>query len=304
MRPEFVYKYIEALRDTGIKYAELDYRTLLAAPELPKDMGYIFRLTSPGFIRLTDVFDFSYISMTANALSRKIKTDVPVMVELPFTTHIPDECFQRINENLVGTVGSYRMKGSLPLMTKEQVSSLSMGFKRFVNAPVDICSLNGFKTAVDTAVKFTFANIDSITLCIGAKDDYASFEDYLFTLMTVYQALPKELDLASLCRAVIYHKLIFGNIHDEDSLTRIMNVLNTDISFLTNVDSGEHVSPHVSVRNNRRLQKTFESVLEKMADKEEIPEDFMEEITDALRKFDTNFYNDEILGGYTKGLLN
>ena len=68
--------------------------------------------------------------------------------------------------------------------------------------------MNGKKTAVDCAVRFAFANADSLTLSMGSNGRFASFEDFVFTLMSVYDTIPSELNAGAMCRASIYNKYI------------------------------------------------------------------------------------------------
>ena len=52
---EDIYNYIEMLAAAGVKYVELDFRTVMKMRELPRGVGYIFRLVDPMFMRLTEV---------------------------------------------------------------------------------------------------------------------------------------------------------------------------------------------------------------------------------------------------------
>lgn len=66
--PEMISRYIRALAEAGVKYVELDFRTIMKMHELPECVGYIFRLGDPMFAELTQAFDFNYVLVTINDL--------------------------------------------------------------------------------------------------------------------------------------------------------------------------------------------------------------------------------------------
>ena len=42
-KPVHIYKYIEALGEMGVRYVELDFRTVMKMEQLPDNVQYIFR---------------------------------------------------------------------------------------------------------------------------------------------------------------------------------------------------------------------------------------------------------------------
>lgn len=301
--PEYIYKYIQSLAKAGVRYVELDFRTLMKLRELPEGIGYIFRLVDPMFMKLTEVFDFDYILVTFADIHRKIKTSVPIMLELPVIENYSRKILHYAEQTIDGRITAVRIRGSYPLMTSEEVRARVGKLKNEFPVPLDFCPMNDYRTALDSALKFTAANADSVTVTMGVTERYCSLEEYFFTLMSVYETLPDNLKVSPLCSATVFHRYLFRN-RNGDGITRYMDILDHDIHFLQNADTGERVRMRMSLKDTEYLQRTFVSALERMARDEEIPDDIFDDINDAIRHYDTGFYSSELLGRRRKGLLN
>ena len=82
--PELICRYIHALAETGVKYVELDFRTVMKMQELPDCVEYIFRLGDPMFAQLTQAFDFRYVVVTMHDIKDEIDVgNTPVILEIP-----------------------------------------------------------------------------------------------------------------------------------------------------------------------------------------------------------------------------
>lgn len=301
--PEYIYKYIKSLADAGVRYVELDFRTIMKLRDLPKGIGYIFRLVDPMFLNVAELFSFDYILLTFADIRRKIKTASPIMLELPVLKNISRQVLQYAAHEVDGRITAVRMRGSHPLMEHEEAARYVAGLKNEFPVPLDFCPMNDNKTALDSAMKFTMANADSLTMTMGISEKFCSVEEYFFTLMSVYDTLPKELSIAPLCAATVYHDRIFRNSRG-DGITHYMDILDHDIHFLRNADTGERVKMHMSLKDTEYIHKTFVTALEKMAKSEEIPEDIFENINEALRHFNTDIYSPELINRKRRGLLN
>lgn len=299
--PNHIRSYIEAVRDAGIKYIELDFRTVMKMQELPDGIKYIFRVTDPTFAYLADAFDFDYMLVTLSDLRRPVNTSVPVIAEVPGMGVSPG-LINMITEQTGGKLAMIRLRGHYPMMTQIQALQYINGLRALVTVPVDICPMNNRRTALDTAIKFSLIGADSISMTIGTSRNYVSFEEFLFTLMSVYDTIPKEFDMSSVCRAALLHNIIFRN--SEDSIPRIMRLLDRDISGLINVDTGERVKLHVALRDTQYLHRTFVSALERLAQEESIPPDILQDMTDAIRHYNVGLFSDKIIQPEKKGLLN
>lgn len=301
--PDLIFNYIRALKDTGVKYVELDFRTLMKLRRLPDGIGYIFRMVDPMFMQLADFFDFKYIVITYNDLKKKIKTNIPIMFEAPYAEgsvgRLPDLVRSRID----GEIGAFRVRSGFeydkPGGVFDVYREISQGLRPF---PIDICPLNTYRTSLDTALKFTAASVDSLTLTAGLPTKYCSLEEYLFALMTVFDSLPPELDIQSLGRVSVYRSRIFQT--GEQALPKLLDTLDRDIRCLKNVDTGDVVTMRVSLRDTEYLNHMFMSALEKMADEQDIPDDLFKDLTQAIKHFDRGVFNDELLRRKRTGLLN
>ena len=301
--PDHIYNYIRALSETGVKYIEIDFRTLLKLHRLPEGVNYIFRMVDPMFLRLTEYFDFKYIVLTYGDLAKRIKTDVPVMFEAPYIAGNMGKAVRLAKNRVNGEVAAFRVRSEFELMRPSEVMARYAALRNdLAPLPVDVCPLNTYKTALDTALKLTAANADSLTLTAGLPAKYCSLEEYLFALMTLFDNLPSECDIRSLGRVSVYRSRIFQT--GEQALPKLLNALDYDIRCLVNVDTGERVNMRVSLKDTEYLGHEFVSALEKMAAGEDIPQDVFENIVEAIKQYDGGVFNDEILRKKRGGLLN
>lgn len=298
IQPEIIYRYLEALGSAGVKYAEIDFRTVMKMHELPDGIGYIFRLTNPMFAELTSVFDFDYVSVTLNDLKKSVKLYAPVIMEFPGMTKVPNELLGLAQRQLSSRISMVRLRGSYGMMSFQEAAELVMRAKSAVAVPVDFCPMNARRTAMDTALKCTLANADSVTMGMGLPKNFASFEEYLLEMMSFDSRIPQEFDLQAVCRAAVYHKLIFGE--RRDGITQVMELLDRDIESRVNVDTGERVRARVRHGDFALVRSNYVSALERMAEQQEIPEDFAMEIFDAIKKYDASLYESDL--SYIPGL--
>lgn len=300
-RPEHICSYIKALADAGVKYVELDFHSILKLHELPDGIGYIFRMRDPAFAELMNVFDFSYVVVTLEDIRRRFRLTAPAIMELPSRTRLSHGLVRLINSQLDGHVGMIRLCGDFGLMTMQEAAGFVLGLKNSVTVPVDLCPTNDGRTALDSAVKLSLTGADSVTLCTGNSRRFASFEEYMFTMMSVYSTIPHELNLAAVLRASVYRRLVFEGA--QDCVGEIMRLIDHDINNLINVDTGAQSKLHVALRDSQLLHRYFATALERMAQEEDIPEDILDEITAALAHFDMTLFSPEIRQEGT-GLLN
>ena len=301
--PELIFNYISALKSAGVRYIELDFRTLMKLRRLPEGVEYIFRMVDPMFLSLADIYDFRYVVITYKDLGKRIKTNVPVLFESPYVkgslSVIPD----LVRGSIDGELGALRVRWGFDYETPEKISKiyndLTKGYRPY---PVDICPLNKYKTALDSALKFTAAGADSLTLTAGLPTKYCSLEEYLFALMTVFDSLPSEFDIQSLGRVSVFRSRIFQT--GEQALPKLLETLDCDIRCLKNADTGSAVPMRMSLKDSEYLDHAFVTALEKMADEQDIPDDIFKELTEAIKHFDSGMYNEDLLHRKRTGLLN
>ena len=302
--PEFISRYIRALAEAGVKYVELDFRTIMKMHELPDCVGYIFRLGDPMFAELTQAFDFSYVVVTINDLKDPLHIgNTPVIMEFPALHSLSRQLIRLAQEQVSSQIAMARLRGSFGYMTPESAREFVWRAKSAVTVPVDICPMNGKKTALDTALKVSNAGVDSMTLCMGRSKNYASLEDFVFSLMTVFESQPKELDLSGLCKAAAYHKLVFGR-YSGDCISETMKQLDYDIAHLTNIDTGNRVKMHVSLKDKMMLRHNYVTALRRFAEEEDIPEDIAQDIFDAIDHYDMSLFDQYLVQDEKNKILN
>lgn len=303
-KPEHIYKYIQALAETGVKYVELDFRTVMKMHELPDGIGYIFRLGDPMFRELTSVFDFSYVLVTIQDLKEQLNVgDTRVIMEFPALRGVSRQLLRLAQGQISGPISMIRLRGSYPLMSEEEVGKLVWQAKNAVTVPIDLCPMNAKRAALDLAIKSSKAGVDCLTMCMGRAKNYASVEDYLFSLMTIHDVLPKEFSVSALCRAEVYHRLVFGE-RSTDCITDIMKLIDYDIQNLQNADTGERVKLRVTLKDKMLLKQTYITALRRFAEEEDIPEDIAEDIFDAIAHYDSNCFNPSLLNAPKNKILN
>lgn len=303
---EHISKYIQSLANAGVRYVEIDFRTLMKLRELPEGIGYIFRLVDPMFLGLTELYNFDYVLLTMADVRRLVKTDVPVMLEIPEadgSEGYSGKLLHYASKLVEGEITAVRIRGAHPLMELEDAFDVVRAMKNGFPVPIDLCPTNDYRTALDNAVKFTGAGIDSLTVTMGITEKYCSLEEYLFTLMSMYESLPRELSISPLCAATVYHRCIFRNRRG-DGIIRYMDILDHDIHFLRNVDTNRRVKLRMGLKDTEYLHRTFATALEQMAKDEEIPEELFADLASAIKEYNGDFYNAELLDRKRKGLLN
>lgn len=303
-KPVHIYRYIEALGEMGVRYVELDFRTIMKMQQLPDNVKYIFRLGNPMFTELAQVFDFAYILLTIHDLKEKIKNcGTPIIMEFPALNTLQPQLVRAAQGQIGSEISMVRLRGSFSYMTPADARRYIIAARNAVTMPIDICPMNKVKTALDTALKFSAANVDSLTMCMGLSNNYASIEEYLFTLLAIHETLLKEFNMGAMCKAAVFHKLVFGQ-HSTDSISYIMSLLDRDIMQLRNADTGQRVPMKLVMKDSAALKKNFISALDNFIENEEIPEDYAEDIATALKQFDASLYNTDLLGDFSHKPLN
>ena len=303
-KPEFIYKYIEALGEMGVRYVEIDFRTVMKMNELPQNVKYIFRLGDPMFAELTEVFDFSYVLLTINDFKERVKLNgIPVILEFPAVNKLSRQLVSIAQAQLGSQIAMVRLRGSYDMLSYEDARSYVLSCKGAVPMPIDICPMNKLKTALDSALKFSAARVDALTMCMGLPKNYASIEEFLFTLMTVHDMHPEEFNMSAMCKAAVYHQLVFGP-NSGDSISYIMNMLDNDIMSLRNADTGRRVPLKVTIKDKMMMHNRYVSALESFIDSEEIPDDFAADISDAIKRYDATLYDTDLLYHKRKKPLN
>lgn len=299
---EYLRRYVDALGRAGVRYVEMDSLSVMKLRSQPLKTGCIFHPIDPMFMRLCEVFDFDYVYLTAADLKKGITTDLPVIFGFMPGENYSHSVFCDARDMLGGNITAVSLNGGFPFMSFEEAARYVMLLKNHIPVPINIRPTNARKNALDSALKFTFGGVDSLTLTLGSADRFCSLEEYFFSLLTVYDKLPDNLNLSALCEASAYQKLIFRN--PTDVITRLVNIADDDINTLTNADTGDRVYLKARPRVADFKRRAYASALRKMAAMEQIPEDIFECIDEAIKSYDLRVFDDDLLSGGGRAFLN
>ncbi|MBD5113047.1 MAG: hypothetical protein HDT42_11055 [Ruminococcaceae bacterium] len=291
-----IYDYIEALRDAGVRYVELDFRAIMKMDaRLPEGIGYIFRLMDPMFVGLAKELKFDYLLITTTDLEKGIQSDIPIMLECQTDDGVAAGRITRVAMQMVdGEITAVRLRKSFPMLSVQGSRDWRIAARNAIMLPMDICPMNEGRTALDTALKFTKENVDSLTLTMGSPERYCSMEEYIITLMTVFDALPPNYDLNALCKASVYQNAIFRN-GNAVGISRLLNIIDRDSQLLVNADTGKKVNLKAIVRKRHNMRTQYVTALESLARRDNWqPEDY-KMITDTLKRFGDSFYSSDLL---------
>ena len=112
-KPQHIYRYIQALAATGVKYIELDFRTVMKMQELPDGIGYIFRLGDPMFGELTQAFDFNYVLVTMQDLKEHVNVGkTPAIIEFPAIHGLSRQLIRLAQGQISSPISMTRLRGS------------------------------------------------------------------------------------------------------------------------------------------------------------------------------------------------
>ena len=294
--PKHIYKYIQSLGAAGIKYVEIDFRTVMLMQELPDNVGYIFRLSDPLFAKMAELYDFDYVLVTVDDLKKPLELKGQrILLELP-----PGYTINRSSTPGMmnyprtltdGEITGVRIRSSFSYMTPKEVSRLMLSFKNIFTVPVNICPLDSRRTALDMALKCMNYNIDMVTAGIGGAGGCACIQDLLFTLLAE-GADVKDMgfSIRDLFSAEIYHHILFRH-RSREAIYEMMKLLDHDILSLRNADTGERVRTRLTMKDSAMLHTEFVSALEKLTQEEDMPEDYAYDLMEAVKKYDASLYD-------------
>ncbi len=306
---ELIYKYISALGELGVRYVELDHKIAFRMWELPDNVKYILRMRSPVMMPLTDMFDFEYILMEPEAIDPDNLPDRPIMFELDGYSPKDKIALNMANQLMNNRISLVQFNtcfglrcrfgnSELDLMQQQDVNRFVRGLKNMITVPISFCPHDNTRNALDFAMKAINARVDMITLSLGACDEYAALDEYLFRKM-VLSHNDREL-MEKICKAAFYHKIIFDT--PKDLFMSLLKQIDTDIQLLCNVDTGVRIGAGISLDEKAMIGYMYKTALESFIEEEDIPEDYAEDIRAAIQKYDIMLH--DTLNRPRKSILN
>ncbi len=306
---ELIYKYITALGELGVSYVEIDHEVALKMHELPDNVKYIYRVSDPVYSAVMDMYDFDYVLLTPDTLDPRHRPSCPVIFELEsygasekatlnLANSVLDRKISLVQFNTCFGLRCNLAGKEMDMMDQRDVTTFVRTLKNAITVPISLCPHDNTKNALDFCIKAIKARADMITMGLGACEEYAALDEYLFRKMVSEH--DDRAVMEKICKAAFYHKIIFNS--PKDLFMSILKQIDVDILQLRNVDTGEHIGSGISLNESATLGYIHRSVLERFIEEEGISEDFADDIKAAIDKYDIALHDAQ--RHVKKGILN
>lgn len=296
-----IYRYIKSLASAGIKHAEIDRNILRKLTKLPKGIGYIYRITSREDVDIANNFKFNYALIRYSDLSKNLRPDIPVMLEMPFVERAYRQMLWFAQSRLGGRITAVRFCDDFGYKTLGEMRRFVAKIRNDIPIPVEFCPINSHKTALDCALKLTFSGADCISFTVPRTNRFAELREYIMTLMGVYRISLDRFDPCGLIGASIYSDIIF---REEELYPREIRVPYRTITASINADTGEPVPLIPGFMPSEQRNVEYKSALEKMMSKTELDKETSAALVEAVKYYDADICSDSVLYGRHKGLKN
>ncbi len=296
-----IYKYIKSLASAGIRYVEIDRNILQKLRKLPKGIGYIYRVTRPEDVDIVKIYKFNYALIRYSDLFKKIRPDIPVMLEMPFVERAYRQMLGFAQSRLGGRITAVRFCDDFGYKTLGEMRRFVAKIRNTIPIPVDFCPLNSHKTALDCALKLTFSGADCISFTVPQTNRFARLRGYITTLMGVYKIRPDKIDIVGLIGAAMYSDCIFREVEESP---REISVPFFSMTSSVNADTGELVPLIPDFMPFKLRNVEYKSALEKMMSKTELDKETSDALVEAVKYYDVDLCSDSVLYGKHKGLKN
>ncbi|MDR0223247.1 MAG: hypothetical protein LBI38_06940 [Oscillospiraceae bacterium] len=201
-----VFFYVCSLAEAGASYIELG---LEAAVKLPKPNGsekYIYRINGAEEHIIANAFEFAYAVVPLKYSFVIPKLTLPVILEIDVDGADVFETLGLVAGNLdFSRVNMIRLTGNFE---PEQLSKIIFDYRRKMVLPIDVCPKNDRLSALSSAIAAYTANFDSVTVCFGDSDSFASLEELLIMLSAVHKIIISRDYLTGICKASLLSAVI------------------------------------------------------------------------------------------------
>lgn len=218
---EEIAGYIDALRQSGISYVELDFDVFKRLPPDINTDNLIFRMKSKDEFYLTAAYNFPFVVVPPELFSLTKRMNCPIIIEIDqFTVEtngLLDAYSKAVDFDKVSIIRFVYDFGDDNGKIENMVNRGRD--KRMFS--VDICPLNNSLCAVSSAISAFRAHSELLTVRFGSEDTYANYESYLAALSQLYNYPIKEEYFVGLCKASIMYQCICNK--NTVQLDRAMN---------------------------------------------------------------------------------
>lgn len=216
-----IIAYIEALKDGGVRYIEIDFQILKFLDKSTDVSQMIFRLTHKDDYMLANEYNFAYVCVPPDYCDQISYITRPVLMEIPLNGVSPFKIIPILSKKYdMGNVSLLRFVENFNNNSKV-LSKLIHKFRQMYYIPVDICALNNELSAVSAAICAYAVNVDSITLHFGSDLEYGSLENFYVAISNSYGAVVDDKILIGICKAALLYQCITGK--STEQLDRLIN---------------------------------------------------------------------------------
>jgi hypothetical protein len=218
-----LFLYVCSLAEAGASYVELDFKSLIRLPKPSGAENYIYRLTAPEEFVMANALNFAYAVLPLKFAYVRSRLELPVILEIDVgDASDPMAVFnilQLISTNMDLTqFQMLRLTGDFDSATVPAIASV---YRRRTVIPLDICPRNGSLTALDSAIAAYRANYDAVTVSFGDNDNFATLEEMLIMLGSMYRIFVSGTYLEGICKASLFSSMFA--LHKRTNLSLMMS---------------------------------------------------------------------------------
>lgn len=283
-----VYLYADSLLEAGADYIEIG---LTALTRLPKPTGserYVYRIERPEEYIIANAFPFSYASIPLRLSYLISKIQIPVILEVNIGDVDPLALVKVVSDSIdLTAVSLLRLTGDFK-QSPDEFNLLVNRLRMKYAVPVDICPLNNSMSALSTAITAYAARTGSVTLSFAGAGNFASLEEFLIALSSMYGVVVTKNYISGICKSAMLSFLI--STIETRNLNLLMKHYGLNSHKIMRIDS----QPLDKINEYRRVSLSKRrSATEKKLNKMKIDEERAEKIAEVLKNCGIDFYSDD-----------
>ncbi|MCL1831963.1 MAG: hypothetical protein FWG45_03515 [Oscillospiraceae bacterium] len=245
-----VFMYVCALAEAGASYVEVDFQSLIRLPKPSGSENYIYRIGAPEEYVVANALKFAYAVLPLKYAHVLPRLELPVILEVDVgdgtDPMLVFDILQLISTHLDLT--AFEMIRLTGEFDAQSIPGIVNTYRRRTVIPLDICPRNTTLTALDSAIAAYHAEFDAVTVGYGS-DVYASFEEMLIMLASMYRTFISGTYLEGICKASLF-KAMFSDFR-KTNLSLMMNKYMYCSHSIKNVD----FSPYEDAAKARPMPK-------------------------------------------------
>ena len=281
-----VLTYVKSLIEAGADYVEVDLHALARLPEPDGAVNYIFRIKRAEEFMIANALPFSYALLPLKYTHLISKIKIPVILEINTGDADILALLKIVSESIDFTkIALLRLIGDFNRKTTEEFTKILRGIRMKYAVPIDICPLNTTLGALSSSIAAFDAGVDSITLSFGNSSNFTPLEEFLISLATIHKFIIKKNYISGIC-----HAAAFSSCFSEIETVNLKMLMKR---YQLSPQKVEKADEAPLLRSNYYKKSKRKSLLEKKLDFLEVDEDLSAEITEKLKKYGMDFYENK-----------